>query len=64
MDEPADSERAAVLVIRLWTEAGGGFRARLVGVGELPYGAPKSAVASTADELVELVRGWIGDVAG
>ncbi|MFE0022451.1 hypothetical protein [Amycolatopsis sp. NPDC059021] len=64
MDEPAEKERAAVLVIRLWTEPGSGFRARLVGVGELPYGAPKSVVASTADELVELVRGWIRDVTG
>jgi hypothetical protein len=63
-DDPADSETSAALVIRVWAPAGGRFTARLVRVDDLPHGEAVSQVADTEDELLAMVRTWLGEVTG
>jgi hypothetical protein len=61
-DGVASQQHVGVLVIRVWTEADGGMRARLTQTVDVE--APDSEVtveksAATEEELLEAVRSWL-----
>jgi hypothetical protein len=57
------AERSAVLVVRLWREAGaaaGGVRGRITTTTADETRATETAVAG-AEEILELVRDWLDE---
>jgi hypothetical protein len=61
------AERSVVLLLRVWCEADGAFRARVVAPVRQPGGAPGEhtvALASTPRELVDAVHHWLGGLCG
>ena len=59
------AERSAVLVIRLWREAGaeaGAVRGRITMTANGDEaGSTETAVAASADEIVGVVRNWLNE---
>jgi alkanesulfonate monooxygenase SsuD/methylene tetrahydromethanopterin reductase-like flavin-dependent oxidoreductase (luciferase family) len=51
--------RVAVMVVRIWIEDDGGFRARLTHTRDLSEREEASDVAGTPDQVVAAVREWI-----
>jgi hypothetical protein len=58
-------ERSAVLVFRVWREAGAGvLRARLTMTANTDEpGATKEAAAASEEEILSLVRTWLEEFA-
>ena len=55
-------QRVGVLIIRVWTEADGGMRARLtqtVDVEAPDSGVTVETTAATEEDLLETVRSWL-----
>ena len=61
-------DRSAALLIRVWLEDAGGFRARLLALPDVPdgrsAGATTVAVASSPGDVLDAVRDWLEDVTG
>lgn len=58
----ASRQRVGVLVIRVWTEADGGMRARLTQTVDVEASDPEVTVektAATEGEILEAVRSWL-----
>lgn len=59
--------RSAALLIRVWFEDAGIFRARLLTQEDVAAGMPAEevtvAVASSPDSVLDAVRNWLDDVA-
>jgi hypothetical protein len=58
-------ERSGLAVVRVWLEksdAQAGLRARITLVKDLADGATEDAVASTPDEIVEIVRLFLDEI--
>jgi hypothetical protein len=51
--------RAGVLILRVWVEASGALRIRLVGRTDLETGDLDTASASTPEEALAYVRAWL-----
>ncbi len=60
--------RSAALLIRVWLEDAGAFRARLLTQRDAAAGRPAEevtvAVASSPDGVLDAVRSWLDDVTG
>ena len=54
-------ERTGVIIIRVWLEAdvADGFRARVTAVRDLEANEVDNAVASSVDEVVEIVQRFV-----
>jgi hypothetical protein len=46
-------------VIRVWYEPGAAFRARITTTSDVAAGAVRSSAASTPEEVVAAVTGWL-----
>ncbi|MBB3084067.1 hypothetical protein [Geodermatophilus sabuli] len=61
-------DRSAVLLVRVWLEEAGAFRARLTTLGgateESPTDEVTVAVASSPRDVLDAVRDWLDDVVG
>jgi hypothetical protein len=61
-------DRASALLVRVWLEGPGVFRARLTtlvaGTEESPVDEATVAVASSPREVLDAVRDWLDDVIG
>jgi hypothetical protein len=58
-------ERSGVAIVRVWlerSEGEAGLRARITLVKDLADGATEDAVASTPDEIVEIVRRFLDEI--
>jgi hypothetical protein len=59
---------SATLLIRVWLEDAGEFRARLLTLGDVTAGTPAEevtvAVASTPGAVLDAVRTWLDGFAG
>lgn len=60
------SDRASLLIVRLWVEADHemGLRARITQCLDTTTTETSVAVASTADDIYGVVKQWVEDVAG
>jgi hypothetical protein len=61
-DGVASRQHVGVLVIRVWTEADGGMRARLTQTVDVEASDPELTVemtAATEGDLLEAVRSWL-----
>lgn len=73
MDVARDEERSAALLVRVWTEGGGAFRARLTAV-DTSAGGPAGAapageevtltVTASPGEVLDAVRAWLDRFVG
>ena len=56
-------QSSATLLIRVWREGGGMFRARLLTLGDVTAGLPEDevtvAVVSSPGDVLEVVRDWL-----
>jgi hypothetical protein len=61
-------DRSAALLIRVWFEDAGAFRARLLTQGDATAGEPAQevtvAVASSPDAVLDAVRTWLDELRG
>lgn len=58
------AERSAVLVVRLWREAGasdGAVRGRLTMTANADEGGSTETAVASAEEILDLVRGWLDE---
>ena len=54
------SDRTGVMVVRIWMEGGdGSLRARLTETLDLSTHEETARAASTVEEIVDIVSGWI-----
>jgi hypothetical protein len=61
---PASSDGVAVLVLRAWSEGEGpaSLRARITWVNDVRSDEEHTAVASGSEDILEVVRGWLGEL--
>lgn len=58
------AERSAVLVVRVWREAGmsaGAVRARITMTANADEAGSTESAAGSAQEILDLVRGWLDE---
>lgn len=53
-----------LIVIRLWTEAGGEIRVRLTSSTDLRRESVRTRVVTSRDEVLRQVEGWLDELLG
>jgi hypothetical protein len=53
-----------LIVIRLWTEAGGEIRVRLTSSTDLRRESVRTCVVTSRDEVLRQVEGWLDELLG
>lgn len=67
-DDPPDSklasERAGVLIVRVWLDDGSSFRARVTCVDDLVEGREQVSMHAHPDEVRAALNAWLRDLSG